>query len=309
MTGASSCASVTSAMCPPAVDVQPGVGEQPRHDPGVDHRDDRVVVPGDDQRRLPDQPQERQAAPAGAGGQLVVVAAPRAEPRVGVQRPRGPLGVGAHRAAVDLPGDAARVLGVAVPPRGEHPGQHARVRRHHERARCRSRRAPAAGTGARCWTAKCWASPPPQDSPRTSTGPSMPEPVQHAGDDRGEGGQDVGDDRPRRAAHARDVEPDHRPPRVQRVDERLQHLQARADAVHQQQRRHGTRPSPGRTETRSVRPAAVTVRTYVPRRRGNRLLVEDIGAGRVGRAPSSGPPSDVGAGHLLAGPRSPSQAM
>ena len=85
---------------PAPVDVQAGVGEQPRHDPGVHDRDDRVVVPGDDQRRLPDQLQERQAAPARARGQLVVVAAPRA---------RG----GCRRAA---PGRPARGAVRIVPP-------------------------------------------------------------------------------------------------------------------------------------------------------------------------------------------------
>jgi hypothetical protein len=57
------------------------------------------------------------------------------------------------------------------------------------------------------------------------------------GHDRAEGQHRVRQHRPRRPTHARDVEADHLPPRVQRIDEGLQHLQAGADPVHQQQRR------------------------------------------------------------------------
>ena len=155
--------------------------------------------------------QERQAAPAGAGGQLVVVAAPRAQPGLGVQRPGGPLGIGAHRAAVDLPGDAAGVVGVAVPARGEHPGQHPRVRP----APSASRSPVAASTSRRhpppVLDGEVLGQPAAPGEPedvdlarRTRAGSSMP------GDDRAERGQVVGDDRPRGAAHPGDVEPDRR---------------------------------------------------------------------------------------------------
>src|SRR5918998_3704668 len=60
---------------PAGVDVRPRVGDPAAHDPRVDRRDERVVVAGDDQRRLSDQSERRQAAPARTGQQLVVVAA------------------------------------------------------------------------------------------------------------------------------------------------------------------------------------------------------------------------------------------
>src|SRR5487761_1660300 len=47
-----------------AVNVQPAARDQPVHDPSVDHRDDRVVVAGQDQGRRPQPRQPRQAGPA-----------------------------------------------------------------------------------------------------------------------------------------------------------------------------------------------------------------------------------------------------
>ena len=117
---------------PAAVDVRARVRDAPLHDLRVDRRDDRVVVAGDDQRGLPDQPQHRQRAPAEPGQQLVVVAAVRAVPGAGAQHLGGALRVGAHGAAVELGGDPGGVAGVPVPARGEHPGQHLRPARHHD---------------------------------------------------------------------------------------------------------------------------------------------------------------------------------
>ena len=122
---------------------------------GLTTRDDRVVVAAHHQRRLPDQAQERQAAPAGHRGQLVVVAAlgPRPRGRRAAGRRRVPGSV-RMRAAVDLGGDAAR----RTPGRGAGAAssiiaQHPRVRRDHQRRRCRWRPAPrvvpAGGTGRR----------------------------------------------------------------------------------------------------------------------------------------------------------------
>ena len=68
------------------IDVKLAVRDQPVHDPRVDQRDDRVVVPGQDQRRRPQPAQPRQAGPADAGGQLVVVASSRVGPCRGVQQ-------------------------------------------------------------------------------------------------------------------------------------------------------------------------------------------------------------------------------
>ena len=71
MTGASSALSVRIAEVAAVVDVQPvACGHQPRDHPGVDQRDDRVVVAGQHQHGLPEERQPRQARPAGAGEQL-----------------------------------------------------------------------------------------------------------------------------------------------------------------------------------------------------------------------------------------------
>ena len=74
-------------------------------------------------------PQERQAAPAGHRGQLVVVAALGPRPGGGVQQVGADHGVGAHAAAVDLGGDARGVRRVAVASRRDIFAQHPRVRR------------------------------------------------------------------------------------------------------------------------------------------------------------------------------------
>ena len=91
--------------------------------------------------------------------------------------------------------------------------------------------------------------------------------VEQAGQQRRQRGQVVGDDGGRRTADAGHVEPDDRPPRIERVDERLEQLQARADAVAQQQRRPARAPS--RIETRIARPPIVRIliRSADPTRR------------------------------------------
>src|ERR1700709_994150 len=56
------------------VEVQPRARDQRCLHPRVDRRDDRIVVAAHHQRRLPDQAEERQAAPAGHRSQLEGVA-------------------------------------------------------------------------------------------------------------------------------------------------------------------------------------------------------------------------------------------
>jgi len=70
--------------------------------------------------------------------------------------------------------------------------------------------------------------------------------VEQAGQQRRQRGQVIGDGRGRRAADARHVEPDDRPLRIERVDKRLEQLQAGPDAVTQQQRRPACGPLPDR---------------------------------------------------------------
>ena len=79
-------------------DVERGVGQQRAHDPGVDQRDQRVVVPGEDQGGLPDERQGREARPADAGEELEEVAgrwargAPARTPRASPRRAAGASG-------------------------------------------------------------------------------------------------------------------------------------------------------------------------------------------------------------------------
>ena len=50
----------------PVEDVKPGVGDQAQHDPGIDRRDDWVIVAGQNQRGLREPMQPGQAGPARA---------------------------------------------------------------------------------------------------------------------------------------------------------------------------------------------------------------------------------------------------
>jgi hypothetical protein len=116
------------------VDVQLGVGQQPPHDVGVDQRDDGVVVAGQQQGGLADPGQQRQAGPAGAGGQLVQIAAPRAHAGAAVQQGSGPAGVDPDGPAVEVGGDPLGIARVQIPAGGRHPGQDLRPAGHHQHA-------------------------------------------------------------------------------------------------------------------------------------------------------------------------------
>src|ERR1700722_19143834 len=98
-----------------AVDVQVAARNQAVHNPGVGDRDDRVVVTGQDQGGRPQLGQEGQAGPARGGQQLVVVPPGGAEAGGGVQQVTGHDRVFPGAAAVELAGDAGRVVGVPVP--------------------------------------------------------------------------------------------------------------------------------------------------------------------------------------------------
>jgi hypothetical protein len=57
----------------PVDDVEPRMGNQARHDPGVDGWDDRVIVASQDQGRLTEPMQPGQTGPAHACQQLLVI--------------------------------------------------------------------------------------------------------------------------------------------------------------------------------------------------------------------------------------------
>ena len=224
------------------IDVQLAARYQPVHDPGVDQRDDGVVVAGQDQGGLGQPRQPRQAGPADAGGELVVVASGRAGACRGVQQDAGQRRVVAHAAAVKLPGDAGRVCGVVVAPRGEHAQQDAGMSGDHQRA----------GAGGHQYQA---AHPVRAAQGELLREPAAPGDAQHVGlliaelveqpaEQWRQRGQVVRKRRRRGSADAGHVEPDDGPPPVQRVDERLEHLQGGADAVAQQQRRPVRVPVP-----------------------------------------------------------------
>ena len=157
-------------------------------------------------------------------------------------------------------------------------------------------------------TANCWASPPPQERPRTSTSRRSPSRSQHAGRSPGRtstgrrGRPGVGEPPTPGTSNRMTVRR-----AVQRVDERLQHLQARADAVHQQQRQPRARSGARRTDTRRQRPPDGRS-SDSSRRRPARLLVEAHRCPGRRRGPSQPrPPSSVGARDLTRRVRSPSQ--
>jgi hypothetical protein len=217
------------------VDVQPAAPDQPVHDPGVDDRDDRVVISGHDQGGRPQLRQKRQAGPAEGGDQLVVVAPGRTQPGGGVQQVTGHDRVFPRGTAVQLAGNAGRVSGVPVPPRREHAHQDPRIPGDHDRAR-RGRHQHQAAHPVRPAQRELLREPAaPGDA--EDVGLLIVELVEQAGQQRRQHGQVIRNDRGRRAADARHVEPDDGPPRIEGVDERLEQLQAHADAVAQQQRR------------------------------------------------------------------------
>ena len=103
------------------VDVQPGTRDERGEQVPVDRGDDRVVVAGEDQGRLPQQRQEADAGPAGGGQQLEGVAAAGTGPGCGC--------AGGERACPGRGGrcrrrcrrrDAAQEVGVGVAARGGH---------------------------------------------------------------------------------------------------------------------------------------------------------------------------------------------
>jgi len=216
------------------VDVQPRVRDEPPHQVPVRQRDDRVVVTGHDQRLLPQQRQERQARPAQPGGQLVEVAAVRADPVVRVHRRAHPRRVGPRGPAVQAGRDPFQVAGVQVTPRGGQPEQDARAGRHHDRA----------GRGAYQHETTA---PRPLEGREVLGDPAAPgdaehvhgvvaEDGEHPGDHPAQPGEAVRGSRRRRAADTGNVEPDHAKGGIKRVHERLQQLQAGPDAVDHQQR-------------------------------------------------------------------------
>ena len=151
------------------VNVQPRVPDEPAHQPGVGQRDDRVVVPGQDQRRLPQSRQQRQAGPARRGGELVQVAARRA----GLAgRPASPSRPARNRS---WPGRRRGCLRPGAGTRG--PRSAARspgaLRTEGRAGTMGVPMAVATSTSrrhlARWDAANCWATPPPQEMPSTST--------------------------------------------------------------------------------------------------------------------------------------------
>ncbi len=215
-------------------DVQLRMRDQPVHQAGVDQRDDRVVVARHDECRLAQQRQERHARPAGPGGELVEVATRRPDPGMRVHRGGDQPRIGPGGSAVQAGCGALQVAGVQVAPRRDHLHQHGRPGRHHERA----------GSGADQHQPPA---PRPLEGREMLCDPAAPGDAEHVDRVISERGQHPGDQlaQPReavrggregRAADAGNVETDHTQRRIKRVHERLQQVQAGADAVDQQQR-------------------------------------------------------------------------
>jgi hypothetical protein len=100
------------------VDVQPRFRDEPVQQPGVDQRDDRIVVAGQDQCRLAQPRQERQAAPAHAGEELVQVPDGRPDPVAVVHDRRDPFRIVPRRPAVEIGGHPLQVSAIQVSARG-----------------------------------------------------------------------------------------------------------------------------------------------------------------------------------------------
>jgi hypothetical protein len=238
--------------------MQPRLRDEQFHQPGVGQRDDRVVVTGQDERPLAEQRQERHAGPARARGELVQVPARRADPVAVVHRGRDPLGVLPRRTAVDRAGHPLHVVAVQVAPRRDHARQHRRPGRHHQRAGRGGDQYQPPAPGALERGEVLRDRPAPGDAEHVDL--VVAELGQHARDQRAQPGEPVRAGRLGRPAHTRRVEPDDFNARVQRPDERLEHLQAGADAVDQQQRRpvHSASPRenpPGRAHRDPQLPA------------------------------------------------------
>jgi hypothetical protein len=224
------------------VDVQLRPGDEPVHQPGVDQRDERVVVAGHDQRRLPQQRQERQAGPARARGELVQVPAGWPDPVAVIHRPGRPGGIGAGRPAVDAARHPLQVPAVQVTPGRHHVHEHRGPGRHHHRpGRGGHQHQPAA--------------PVPLERGEVLRDRAAPGDAQHVDlavaelgeqvrDQPAQPGEPVRARRLGRAAYPGRVEPDHVQGRVKLGHERLEQLQAGADAVDEQQRHPAGRPGP-----------------------------------------------------------------
>src|SRR5215207_7976719 len=136
----------------------------------------------------------------------------------------------------------------------------------------------------RCWTAKCCASPPPHERPRTSTGPSKPSRVSTRATTALKVARLYG-------TTGRGEPPT--PGTSKRITVRRRSSAStngcstsRLAPIPFISSSGGASGSvPVRAATRSVRPPAVTERTYSPRPGASRdgLLVEDICAGRLGQ--------------------------
>ena len=203
-------------------------------EPGVGHRDDRVVVPGQDESRLAQPRQERHGRPARHRGELVVVTARRPGPLSLMQggAGRGPVGPG--RAAVEVAGAPAAG--------GRGPGGAAGTS-----AAPAPRAGPAPSARPPRWRPAPPAAPGPLDRGEVLRHRAAPGDAEHVrllvaelGEqpgDQPQPGETVRPRRQRRAADAGRVEPDHLGRRIHRGRERLECLQASADAIDQQQRR------------------------------------------------------------------------
>ena len=226
-----------------AEDVQARVGDEPVHEMGVGQRDDGVIVAGHDEHGLPQPRQERHAGPAGRGGELIEIAPGQ---RRGVVPPvqvgADLMRLGARRSPVQQRGETLQVPGVGVAPGRGHPKQNAGPGGHHERTGGRAgqdQAAAAPGLERREVLRHCAA---PGDAEHVSC--LVPELGQQCGDEPAQPAEPVGALRQRRAAGPRDIEADHGQGGIERVHERLQHLETGANAVDQEQRNCVVIPGP-----------------------------------------------------------------
>jgi hypothetical protein len=214
------------------VDVQPRVRYERVHQPCVGQRDDRVVVARDDQRRLAEQRQERQAGPARSRGELVQVPPRRPDPVPVVHRHRDPSRVGPRRPPVQVARDLLQVAAVKVTPRRHQLREHRGLGRHHEGAGSRGDEHQAAAPRTLERGEVLGHAAAPGDAEHVDL--VVAEFGQQPGDQHAQPGEAVRRGRRRGAADTRRVEPDHLDRRVELAHERLEQLQAGADAVDQQ---------------------------------------------------------------------------
>ena len=214
-----------------AVDRQLASRDQPVHHPRVYSRDDRVIVPRQYQGGLTHQRQQREAGPAEDGQHLVAIAPGPHEVCRGAQQLTGERRVVAHAAAVELASDAGGVSMVAIAPRPEHAEQSARVAGHHQAAWCGSHQhQPTYPFRAQEGEMLRQGASPGDTQDIGLLVAELVEQVTHQGRQRR---QVVRNYRWLGPADARHVEPDDFSLGVERVDERLQQLEAGADAVAQ----------------------------------------------------------------------------